>query len=189
MSVIENFAALPAQEQRKFAEALLKTINSEKIFSSETDFELDQIEVDEFTGGLILYTSQTDTIEVSRKATWDCSNAEEAESDPGYDAIYENSVYKDAEKAFKTLSTVIDGYKVSVNIVDVDEISTVEVTTNTITDEDAGIGDYEYWGTRGYDSRPYVEVEGTLIKECECAVNFIVEPDDAVEAEPERVEN
>jgi hypothetical protein len=50
MAVIENFAALSAQEQRTFAEALIKTINSESIFSSEVNFEITAVEAEEMSG-------------------------------------------------------------------------------------------------------------------------------------------
>jgi hypothetical protein len=177
MSVIENFVVLSEKEQREFAEALLKTINSESIFSSDTDFELVRIEADDITGGLMIEVSHTIPVEVSRQATWQASNEEDAADDPGYDADYENSITKDAEKSFKTLSTTIDGYIVSLEISDVDENDTTEVKVDSISHEDDGIGHYEYWGFEGNDSRPYVEVEGTIVKECDCSLAFFVEPE------------
>ena len=191
MSVIENFAALSAQEQMEFATKLLATINSEHVFTADTTFELDSVEADDFAGGLIMLLSHPDTIDVSREATWSCGDEDEASSDPGYDAEYVNSVYEDAKSAFKTLSTVIDGYKISLEIDDVDEVETVEVEVDSISHEDAGIGHYEYWGEIGYDSRPYVEVEGTIVKACDCALSLYVEiadttPEEAVAA-PEEI--
>ena len=185
MSVIENFAALSAQEQREFANSLVKTINSESIFSSEVDFEITRIEADDLTGSLMIEVSHTNAIEVPRKATWTCDDAEDATDDPGFEANYDNSIIEDAKKAFKTLSTVIDGYKISLEISDVDANDAVDVEVDHISQEDAGIGDYEYWGDVGYDSRPYVEVEGTIVKACDCSLAFFVDPDDepAVETE------
>ena len=183
---IENFAAIPFQEQMKFAEALLKTINSENTFSDNTNFEIDGIEVDEFTGGLIVTVSQTNPISVSRKATWTCDSEEDAEDDPGFEADYENYLFEDAKKAFKTLSTVIDGYNVTLEIDDVDEQDTdAEIEIDNISQEDSGIGDYEFWGERGYDSNPYVEVTGTITRECDCALTFYVELAEAAQEEPE----
>lgn len=185
MAVIENFAAVSVEEQRNFAEALLKTINSENTFSDKTKFELDGLEADDINGGIWIGVSHTNTIEVSRDATWSCDSADDAEDDPGFEADYSNYLFEDAKKAFKTLSTVIDGYKVSLEISDVDEGETVRVEVDSVSHEDSGIGDYEYWGTRGHDSQPYVEVQGTIVKECECYIAFYVEPDDAIEPQPD----
>ena len=183
MSVIENFAVLPVKDQLAFAEALVKTINSEKIFSADTQFEITGIETDDFSGGLVIGVAHADSIEVPRKATWQATDEDAAESDPGYDADYEDYLFEDAKKAFKTLSTIIDGYKVSLDIADVDETETVEVSADHISHEDAGIGDYEYWGHHGHDSRPYVEVEGTIVKACDYTLTFFVEPDDTAKVE------
>jgi len=175
MSVIENFAALSAQEQRDFANSLIETINSESIFSSEVDFEITEVEADELDGSLMIKVSHTDTIEVSRKATWQAADEEDASSDPGYDADYEESIYTDAEESFKTLSAVIDDYKVSLDIADIDETDTIDIEIDNIDHEDSGYGDYEYWGMRGHDSRPFVVVQGTIVKACECSLAFFVE--------------
>jgi len=189
MSIIENFATLSAQEQRSFAEALLKTINSESIFSSEVNFELTEVEVDDMTGELLIYVSHTDFVSVSRKASWTCDDEDDAKRDPGYEVEYVDSIYEDAKKAFKTLATIIDGYKVTLDIADVDEEETIEVIVDHISHEDSGIGSYEYWGYRGYDSSPYVEVDGTLVKSCDCSLSFFVEPvDEPVDEEPEKIE-
>ena len=183
MSVIENFAALSAQEQREFAATLLNKINSENIFTADTNFEIASIEADDLTGGLAILISHPDNIEVSREATWSCGDEEEAYSDPGYEAEYENSIFKDAEKAFKTLSTVIDGYNISLEIDDVDEVETVDVEVDHLSHEDAGIGHYEYFGYTGYDSRPYIEVEGTIVKACDMTLAIYVEAADTVSEE------
>lgn len=190
MSVIENFAALSAQEQREFANSLIKTINSENIFSSDVAFEIINVEADDISGGLMIEVSHTPhPIEVSRNAIWTCGTAEDAEDDPGFEANYENSVYEDMKKAFKTLSQVVEGYRVSLDISDIDEDETVEVTANQINHEDSGVGAYEFWGDRGYDSRPYCEVEGTIVRECEALLTFFVEPaDEYVETLPEETE-
>lgn len=180
MATIENFAVLPAKEQREFAVDLLKKINSEKLFSSDIEFEIAGVEPDEFTGGLWIEVSQSVPVEVSRKATWQAADEEDAQSidSANYGAEYEEPVSDAAKKAFKTLSTVIDGYKVELEISDVIESDIVEVEVDHISHEDAGIGEYEYFGYRGHDSRPYVEVSGTIVEDCECSLAFFVEPDD-----------
>lgn len=182
MAVIENFDAISVQEQMKFAEALLKTINSERIFSDQTNFELRGVEAEAFTGGLYIEVKQTNPIEVECKATWTANNEDDAESDPD-DAKYDNSIDKDVLKSFKVGSAVIDGYKVEIEVVDVDEESKfVEVIVDRISYEDDGIGSYEHFGFTGYDSRPYVSVRGTVVKSCDCALSFYVEPVDAFES-------
>lgn len=176
MSVIENFAELSAQEQQKFADALIKTINSEKTFISEVDFKITEVGADELSGDLFISVSLTDTIEVPREARWQASDEETAKDDPGRDADYAESIYDDVKKAFKALSTVIDDYEVRVEIDDVDEEDTLEVEVDNYTHEDSGIGRYEYGDEIGYDSHPYVEVEGTITKECSCYLTFCVSP-------------
>ena len=185
MAIVENFAALSAEEQREFAETLLATINTEKTFSDDTKFELTRVEADDLTGGLIVEASIANPIHVGRSATWSCDSADDAEDDPGFEADYEYNLYEDAAKAFKASSTTFDGYKVTFEVADADTGETVEVIVDNISNEDAGIGDYEYWGARGHDSRPYVEVQGTIVKECDCLVVFYVDHEDVAELAPE----
>lgn len=183
MAVIENFDAISVQEQMKFAEALLKTINSERIFSDQTNFELRGVEAAAFTGGLYIEVKQTNPIEVERRATWTAANEDDAESAAyDLDADYDNSLDEDALKAFKTSLAVIDGYNVELQIDDVDEeIKPVEVEVEDISHEDDGIGHNEFWGVSSFDSRPYVAVKGTLVHSCNCYVSFYVEPVDTFE--------
>ncbi len=176
MSVIENFNELTEQEVQNFAAELVQKINSERIFVSDTDFKVSEVEADEMTGNLYISVEHADPIEVSREASWTCSSVDDVNNDPGYDADYTNSIFDDAKKAFNTLSATIDGYAVTLDIVDVDATSTVEVEVDGYSEEDAGIGDYEFWGQRGHDSRPYVEVEGTIVSSCECSLSLYVEP-------------
>ena len=176
MSVIENFAALSEKEQRDFAEALVKTINSESIFSSDVNFIITKVEADDTSGVLFIDVDTSELVEVERPATWAASDSESAYDNPGYDADFENSIFTDAKAAFKTTSADIDNYTVTLDIADVDEAETIDVQVDSMRDEDSGIGHYEYWGHVGYDSHPYVEVEGTIIKGCDCAVYFEVEP-------------
>lgn len=187
MSVIENFAALPVKEQIEFATALLKTINSEKIFTDDTTFEITGVEANDLTGGLEIEVSHANPIEVRREATWTCEDDDYADQDPGYEADYENYIFKDAKKSFKTLSANIEGYTVSLEVIDADAGKTVDIEVDNISHEDDGIGDYEHFGFRGHDSRPYIAVKGVITKECECSLAFSVEPADetAVEATEE----
>lgn len=185
MNVIENFAELSFEEQKKFAEAFIKTINSEHTFTSEVDFEVTGVEASDLTGGLIIMLEHDDLIDVSRKAAWTCKDEDEIDSDPGYNADYDNYLFEDAKKAFKTLSATIEGYAVSLEIDDVNEEETVDVKVENYSHENAGIGSYEYFGFVGHDSRPYVEVEGTIIKACTCYLTLYIEPIDEPAVEPE----
>lgn len=188
MNIIENFAELSFEEQKKFADSLVKTINSEFTFTADTYFTVTGVKADDLTGDLIISIGHDDLINVSRKATWQCADEDEVDSDPGYDADYTTYLFEDTEKAFKTLETVIEGYKVSLEVDDVDEEETVEVAVDSYSHEDSGIGDYEYSGFRGHDSRPYLEVEGTIVKACSCALSLYVEPADDREPEQPEIE-
>lgn len=183
MTVVENFAAMSETEQRDFANALLKTINSEHIFSTETEFRPIDVEADDVTGGLVINVEHVNPIRVTRKATWYCDTEDDVADDPGFEADYVNHLYEDVATAFATLSTSIEGYKVSLEIADVDEGEAVEVNVDNYSQEDSGIGDYEYFGFTGHDSQPYVAVEGTIVRECDCALAFFVEPDDEITVE------
>lgn len=186
MNVIENFVTLSEQEQKAFAEALLKTINSEKIFVDDNSFEIDRVEADEFTGGLIIEVSHTEPIEVARPATWSVNSVEDVNDTPEYPE-YSNNRLEDVKAAFKTTETTIDGYKVSLEITDVDETDTVDIEVDNYEDADDGIGWNEYWGSLQYDSQPYIAVEGTIVRACNCALVLYVDPADEATVELEEV--
>ena len=178
MSVIENFAALSVEEQHKFAEDLVKKINTEHTFAASADFVLTGFDANDFDGSFTIYTNVSEPVEVTRKATWQCGSKDEAAEDPGDSADYENFIFDDALNAFKTTSAVIDGYAVTLEVTDADETDdgAIEVTVKNMSEEDSGIGFYEYGDRTEYDSHPYVEVEGTIVRACECFVAFVVEP-------------
>lgn len=183
MEFIENFEELSFDEQKAFAEALVKTINSEHTFS-DTTFKVTGVETDGLAGDLVILIEPDDFIEVSRSAAWTSDSEEDMHDDPGFEANYVNYLFEDAKKAFKTLNTEIEGYKVTLDVEDVDEEDTVEVEVTDYHHDDAGIGEYEYWGHIGYDSQPYVEVEGTIVKACTCYLSLYVEPTHTANAEP-----
>lgn len=178
MEAIENFIALSVEEQIMFAKALLDKFNSEHIVSDKTILEFQDVEVDDIDGGLWITASPATPILVSREATWTAGDEEGASEDPGNEAEYMNLLRDDTKKTFKTLSAELDGYKVSLKIDDVDEDETIEaeVEVDKISHEDAGIGSYEFWGFNGYDSQPYVEVEGTITRAYDCTITIFVEP-------------
>lgn len=173
MSVIENFAALSDQEQREFAEALIKTINTEKTFIDD-ELTLSSVEADEMTGDLLI--DLEGVIYLDRKATWTCGNDEDDAYAKPEDPEYDSFIFNDVKRAFKTLSAEIDGYTLSLDVADTNDEEIEEVKVDHISHEDAGIGHYEYWGYEGYDSRPYIEVEGTLVQSCKVYLGLSVEP-------------
>jgi hypothetical protein len=177
--IIENFAALSAQEQIDFATNIMKTINSEKIFSADTQFEITNVEAEDMTGSLVIEAAVTNPFEVSRKATWTCESEEDAEADPGFEASYDNALFEDAKAVFPA-TAVIDDYTITLEIADVEEVGdeAVEVEVDRVSREDSGIGSYEYFGFEGNDSQPYVEVYGTIVSSCDGAFVFYVEPKD-----------
>jgi len=177
MSVIENFNVLSETELEQFAVKLLEKINSESIFISDTKFELSFVETSDLTGNLYIGVEYAKFIDVPRDASWQVGDEDEAYSPDLSYVDYYDTISEDAKKVFKTLSTVIDGYKVSVEIDDVYAEDVVDIDVDTTSHEDGGIGHYEYWGEFGYDSRPYVEVEGTITAACNIMFSFVVEPE------------
>ena len=188
MDKIANFAVIPVVEQFDFATKLVKTLNSEKTFHDDAPFEITGVEPDDLTGGLTVYVDHTNLIEVIRKATWTCDHEDEAEDPPAaVEADFENFLMEDVKKTFKTLETVIEGYKITLDITDQEVVDgDPEVEVDHISHEDAGIGDYEYFGFRGTDSQPYVEVSGTLTYLCECRLALFVEAVEVPEVELDR---
>ena len=176
------FIDMSEAELRTFAESMLKTINSEHIFSDDISFEFVKTEVDEFNGGLWIEISTGGDIEVERPATWQTGDEDEIES--GYEADFVNSIYKDVENVFKTTKVELEGYHVELDIADAASVETIEVTADNVSSEDGGIGHYDYWGHSGYDSSPYYEVEGTIVEACDCAIAFFVEPIAPASEEP-----
>lgn len=183
MPIIENFAALSEKEQRDFAEALVKTINSEGTFSSDYKFNIVKVEPDELSGGLDIMIETPTSIKVPREATWSCEDPEDIPS--CNDVDYMNSyTFEDIEKVFKTVTTELNGYKITLDVTDYNYTDEdVEVIVDKVEEADSGIGEYEYWGQRGFDSHPYLEVEGTLIEPYDCALTLFVDPIDAALSE------
>lgn len=170
--VIENFSTLSQEELNQFAKKLLDKINAEHIFSSETDFQFadsDAVWADEMTGDLILALDTVDTVSVDVHATWqapedDPHDSEGAEEDkPDFDEVF----VKEA---------IIDGYKVTLSVDDYERIENIDVTVDNYSRESSGIGEYEFWGHRGYDSHSYLEVEGTFTNSYAVYVSLTVEP-------------
>lgn len=170
MELIMDFNILSEAERREFAEELVQKINTEHLFTSEAEFKIATVEADAMSGDLAISIEQPLTI--TDKAIWQCDSEEETNDDPGYDAEVLESEY-----AFKDGASVeVDGYTVTLSVDDWDTGDTIEVIVDDYSEEDAGIGSYEYWGHKGYDSRPYVEVTGSIVKDCLYYLTLWVEP-------------
>ena len=185
MSVIENFAVLSQQEQQDFATSLLKTINSEHTFSQDIEFTVTNVYADDVSGDLIIGISHGEPIEVPREATWQCEESKYEdedyyEDDPGYDVTYDNTIYEDVASMFKTRSAEVGDYFVELEVNDADALDNVSIHAEHVSHEDSGIGFYEYGDIQGYDSHPYVEVEGTITQACECQLFLVVTPRDVI---------
>ena len=174
--MVDNFAMLSIEEKVDFAKTLLNKINSEDVFTNLTNFEFQDVDYNDLTGDFAIEVSLANPIEVKRFATWQAGDEEGASEGPGDDADYENSIYEDVNKTFKTLKATVDGYDITLVLSDVDEGEDADVEIENISHEDAGIGSYEFWGFKGYDSQPYVEVTGTVTRLCDCTLSFFVEP-------------
>jgi hypothetical protein len=188
MNVIENFSLLSKQEQRAFAEALIKTINSERTFIDDNTFEIYNghggVDADDTTGNLYIDISHKDLINVDREATWQGDVPDDV-----YDPEYYDTDEADIKKAFKTTSAVIDGYKVTLNITDYNYGKIEDYRVERSSHEDSGIGSYEYGGVRGYDSRPYTESVGVVTLSYDVALYLLVEPVDEVFEDEEDFDN
>ena len=161
--MLKHFEELSTVEQVNLAKDLINKINTRKVFIEETTFEFQDVWVDDIDNKLVVEASLVNPIIVSRKATWLAGTEEGAEEGPNSDADYANSISEDTTKCFKLLKAYIAEYSISAEISDIDELEDVEVELTHISHEDSGIGYYEYWGFKGYDSHPYVEVEGVLL--------------------------
>jgi hypothetical protein len=179
MSVIENFNDLSAEELKQFAQNLLDKINEESIFTSEVNFVLNAYNEPEtnLAGNLIFWADSPedgDGITVERNASWQAYDEDDMATSEDID--FDNSLDEDAKSSFKTLVAEIDGYRVTLFVSDTDEIEKLDVDVTDWTTEEGGIGSYEYWGTPGYDSYTYFEVEGVISYNCFVCVEFEVEP-------------
>lgn len=161
----------------ELAKTILEKINLGRVFTKETAFEFQDTDLDRNTGYFWIAASTINSIGVPREASWTAGDEEGANEDPGNNAEYVNTVSEDLKKVLKTYEVEIDGYKVSMQIDDIeeDETTDAEVEVEDLSHEDSGIGSYEFWGFKGYDSNPYVEVSGTVTRFYDCNVTFLVE--------------
>ena len=190
--VIENFAALSTKEQHEFADKLLKTLNSEKAFL-DTALVVEDVGADELSGDLVIIAGTTEAVEVEREGTWSTgysSDEEEAydlthATPSSRDVDFEDSEEEAVTKTFKVRSVDLEGYTITIEVDNIAESDIESVSeVNEVTEDDAGIGDYEYFGFRGTDSQPYLVVQGTLFCTIYPYLRLTVAPT-VTEVEPE----
>lgn len=173
--MVKNFVELSVEEQINFARTLIEELNKSSIFIEATDLEFQDVYVEDTQA--VIDLSFKNPIKVSRQATWQAGTEEAAEEDPCSDAAYDTTIRDEVKKAFKALDLEFNNYHLSLEINDIEEDETVEaeIEINHLSHEDSGIGSYEFWGFKGYDSNPYVEVEGTVTKAYNCTLTLVVE--------------
>ena len=176
MELIQDFNTLSVEEQEAFAREFVQKINDTKVFTDEVDFVFDVVDADEISGDLYIgvYTKEGQDIAVERKASWTCGSVEDLYDNPE-DVEFDEYIETDVTKALKTLTTELDGYIITIEVDDADG-DTIDREVKDYSNEDDGIGSYEYWGFTGYDSRPYVAVTGIITQACGFSATLTVSP-------------
>ena len=170
---IEDFEDSTEAEQKLFVDDLVSKINTKHLFTSDVDFIVEDYWTEDCSSRLVVTLSHEGAVEVTREASWQCGTADQINDMPEDIEYYKSSI-TDVAKAFKTGPVVVDGYKVTLVVDDVDTEEAYEVEAKTYTEEDDGIGFFDCWGFKGYDSRPYIQVEGNVTCKCTCLLTLTV---------------
>ena len=167
--MIADFNTLSMEELKQFAVDLVAKVNAAKLFHDDAELAVAEdidLSVDETFGSLNIPVYFKDGLDISMDATWTCSEPEDATSD--YDDIeFTESESRAMLRELKGTTAKLEAFTLTLSDLDYEDYEITEVEATDITDEDAGIGWYEYWGETGYDSHPYCEVEGTAYINCE----------------------
>jgi hypothetical protein len=175
MAVIENFNELSEQERLQFAEQLVAKINAENIFLPDNVLKVLEVDADELTGDLTIEVDHEDGLGVERQAGWTVYSEDDTHNPDEDDVEFYNDRLTDVKEAFKTLSAVIDGYKVTVDVYDIMDWDRDDVDVDSVDAQDDGFS-YEYWGTSGYEDESSWECEGTIYYTYSVAIALNVEP-------------
>lgn len=81
--------------------------------------------------------------------------------------IYDIEVDADSDAAkyvdrIKRPQDMAEGVVLDASLDVVHDLEITDIKISNTKKADAGIGDYEYWGDEGYDSRPYTEITGDV---------------------------
>ena len=173
MPIIENFSLLSEEEQRQFANTIVEKLNANKTFIDDLPFKIDWVDASDISG--VLYVGiAPEVLCVARGATWECDNKDDTNPSSS-DIDYESYLITDVRAAFKTQSAVIDGYKISLDFIEWDEQEMVDYEIESLDEDEYGIGSYEYFGFKGYDSHTYYIAEGTVYNDCEIYFRLVIE--------------
>ena len=166
--MIDNFSALTPEEQTKFAQELLAKVNAAQTFLSGNEMKLDELEANELDGSLDIFFSVED-FDVGREAEWQAADEDEAYRTPSrFDVDFIGREEDEVRAEFKATQVEFEGYQLEIANLQIDDYEISDAEVDSTTDEDAGIGHYDHFGYEGYDSRPYVQVEGTVY--CSCSI-------------------
>jgi hypothetical protein len=182
MSIVENFNELSETALLAFAEDLINKLNASDAFKTEITLQTYELQTSELTGDLTIFAipEGDERVEVAVPAEWSCSTEDDLDDIPdeyNLDTFDLNSSAEEAAKElFKESSVVIDGYKIDLIVNEVEREKIVDTIVENHYDDDSGIGSYEYFGATGYDSHPFVAIEGKLVYECRLLIELTVSP-------------
>ena len=157
----EKFKMLSADDQVSFAKELVEKINSEQLFSEETDFEVQAVNLDSSTDCLCIHAATVKPIKVYREATWWVDTKEDVKKDPGDEVEYESCLVTDVQKSFKTSSCTVNDFGVLLQVDTTEEDKSTEVSL-----EVCGLNQ---------DGDDFV-VDGVIARDCCCTTTFFIKP-------------
>lgn len=149
---------------RDIAEEFLTVIKENYDGTFELDKDKDGVYLDD-DGNLVVWI-YGDDLEVRVEAEWQTGIDDDLD-DIDTDTIetVTDLTLNDVLSGLETLPTDIDNFKiidVKFNGYDDIDYDFKDVDVESSCEEDSGIGWYEYWGEKGYDSHPYYQVSGTI---------------------------
>lgn len=161
--IIEDFNLLSEEELSEFAANIVAKVNEAQPFTKEDSdaiqFEIDNVETNELDGSLLIYIVSSEDLSVARAASW---TADDPDSLNSYsDLTFDDTDLTAAKENLKVLVAEVDGYNVELTDIEFENNGVDEVEYADYSEEEGGIGDYEYWGHRGHNSYTYCTVYGT----------------------------
>lgn len=139
---------------------LLKSIVDQIKFPGDPDVTIDYAAITESDEGTFLVPVELHTVKLPVSCVWEG----DTEGNYSVDDI-DIDAEKEAENYIKTIQTpseFMEGILTDVSYEDIHDYTIADTEVTKMTEEDAGIGSYEYWGTVGYDSQPYTEISGIV---------------------------
>lgn len=164
MNLYEAFKTLEEDTEVGIPESptntLLKNIVNQIKFPGEPDVTIDYAAITESDEGTFLVPVELRTVTLPVSCVW------EGDSEGNYSTDdIDIDAEKEAENYIKNIQTPVEfaeGVLTDVSYEDIHDYTITDTEVTKVTEEDAGIGSYEYWGTVGYDSQPYTEISGVV---------------------------